>query len=42
VAPRGRLSTVVTFKIVRGKIVEMEVIREPARLRQLHLAVLED
>jgi RNA polymerase sigma-70 factor (ECF subfamily) len=42
VAPRGRLSTVVTFKIRDGKIVEMDVITDPARLRQLHLAVLED
>ena len=42
VAPRGRLSTVITFKIRRGKIVEMDVLTDPARLRQLHLAVLED
>jgi RNA polymerase sigma-70 factor (ECF subfamily) len=42
VAPRGRLSTVVTFKIRGGKIIEMDVLTDPARLRQLHLAVLED
>jgi RNA polymerase sigma-70 factor (ECF subfamily) len=42
VAPRGRLSTVITFKIRRGKIVEIDVLTDPARLHQLHLAVLED
>ena len=41
VAPRGRLSTVIIFKISRGRIVEMDVIADPARLSQLHLAVLE-
>jgi RNA polymerase sigma-70 factor (ECF subfamily) len=41
VAPRGRLSTVIIFKISRGRIVEMDVIADPARLGQLHLAVLE-
>ena len=42
VAPRGRLSTVIIFKISRGRIVEMDVIADPARFGQLHLAVLED
>ena len=42
VAPRGRLSTVILFQIRHAKIVEMEVIADPARLRQLHLAVLMD
>ena len=42
VAPRGRLSTVVTFEVRRGKIVEIDVVADPARLRKLHLAVLED
>jgi RNA polymerase sigma-70 factor, ECF subfamily len=42
VAPRGRLSTVIVFKISRARIVEMDVIADPARLRQLHLAVLRD
>jgi RNA polymerase sigma-70 factor (ECF subfamily) len=42
VAPRGRLSRVVTFKIRRGKIVEIDVLADPARLRQLDLAVLND
>ena len=41
VAPRGRLSTVIIFKIRRGRIVEMDVITDPSRLGQLHLAVLE-
>jgi hypothetical protein len=41
VAPRGRLSTVIVFKISRGRIVEMDVIADPARLSQLHLAVLD-
>jgi RNA polymerase sigma-70 factor (ECF subfamily) len=40
VAPRRRLSTVVTFKIRRGKIVEMDVISDRGRLRRLHVAVL--
>jgi RNA polymerase sigma factor (sigma-70 family) len=42
VAPRGRLSTVVTFKIRDEKIVEMDVLTDPARLRQLRIATLED
>jgi RNA polymerase sigma-70 factor (ECF subfamily) len=41
VAPRGRLSRVITFKIRRGKIAEIDVLADPERLRQLHLAVLE-
>jgi RNA polymerase sigma-70 factor (ECF subfamily) len=42
VVPQGRLSTVVTFKIRHGKIVEMDVFTDPARLRQLRISVLED
>jgi RNA polymerase sigma-70 factor (ECF subfamily) len=42
VAPHGRLSTVMTFTVARGKIVEIEVLADPARLRQLDLAVLGD
>jgi RNA polymerase sigma-70 factor (ECF subfamily) len=38
-APRGRLSRVLTFKIVGEKIVEAEVIANPERLRQLDLSV---
>ena len=33
---------VITFKIRRGKIVEIDVLADPARLRRLNLAVLED
>ena len=40
VAPRGKLFVVVTFKVKDGKIVEIEVIADPARLRELDLAVL--
>jgi RNA polymerase sigma-70 factor (ECF subfamily) len=42
VAPRGRLATVITFEVRNGKIVAMDVIADPARLRRLRLAVLED
>jgi RNA polymerase sigma-70 factor (ECF subfamily) len=41
-APRGRLSRVLRFKIVREKIVEAEVIADRERLGQLNVAVLED
>jgi hypothetical protein len=39
VAPRGRLSMVIAFKISGARIVEMDVIADPARLRQLHLVL---
>ncbi|HTV55465.1 MAG TPA: sigma-70 family RNA polymerase sigma factor [Terriglobia bacterium] len=39
-APRGRLRRALTFTIVDGKIVQIEVIADPARLRKLNLAVL--
>jgi len=42
VAPRGRLLLVLGFTITRGKIVEIDVLADPARLRQLDLAVLDD
>jgi RNA polymerase sigma-70 factor (ECF subfamily) len=42
VAPRGRLLMVIRFTITAGKIVEIEAIAEPERLRQLDLAVLND
>jgi RNA polymerase sigma factor (sigma-70 family) len=42
VAPRGRLVLLLRFTISRGKIVEIEAVADPARLRQLHLAVLDD
>ncbi len=42
VAPRGRLLMVLRFTIRRGKIVEIDAIAEPERLRQLNLAVLNE
>ena len=40
VAPRGRLFRVLSFTITEGKIVQVDVIGDPARLQQLDLAVL--
>jgi RNA polymerase sigma-70 factor (ECF subfamily) len=40
VAPRGRLFVVLGLTVRRGKIVEVDVVADPARLRQLDLAVL--
>ena len=40
VAPRGRLLMVLIFTISRGKIVEIDAVADPERLRQLDLAVL--
>jgi RNA polymerase sigma factor (sigma-70 family) len=42
VAPRGQLLMVLCCKVTAGKIVEIEVIADPARLSQLDLAVLHD
>ncbi|GCE27682.1 DNA-directed RNA polymerase sigma-70 factor [Dictyobacter alpinus] len=42
VAPRGHLFLVLTFTIKNDKIVEIEAVADPARLRQLNLAVLDD
>ncbi len=42
VAPRGRLLLALCLKMKGEKIVEIEVIGEPERLRQLDLAVLDD
>jgi RNA polymerase sigma factor (sigma-70 family) len=42
VAPRGRLFRVLHFTLTRGKIVQIDVVADPARLRQLDLAVLDD
>ena len=39
VAPRGRLRIVIACAFRNGKIVEMDVIADPLRLRQMHLAV---
>jgi RNA polymerase sigma factor (sigma-70 family) len=41
VAPRGRLLLVLGFTIKRGKITEIDVVADPARLGQLDLAVLD-
>ena len=42
VAPRGRPFAVMGFTVRRGKIVEIDVLSDPARLRQLELVVLDD
>jgi len=42
VAPRGRLFRVLSLTITHGKIVEVDVIADPERLRQLDLAVLNE
>jgi RNA polymerase sigma-70 factor (ECF subfamily) len=42
VAPHGRLSIVMAFTIKRGKIVEIDVVADPARLHELDLAILDD
>jgi hypothetical protein len=42
VAPRGRLLMVLGFTITRGKIVQIDLVADPARLRQLGLAILND
>ena len=42
VAPRGRLLMVIRFTIANGKIVEIEAVANPDRLRHLDLAILSD
>jgi RNA polymerase sigma-70 factor (ECF subfamily) len=42
VAPRGQLQMVLNFTIVRGKIVEIDGVSDPERLRRLDLAILGD
>jgi DNA-directed RNA polymerase specialized sigma24 family protein len=42
VAPRGRLLAVLGFTITRRKIVEIDILANPASLRQLDLALLDD
>jgi RNA polymerase sigma factor (sigma-70 family) len=42
VAPLGRLMMVLYFTVTGGKIVEIEAIADPERLRELDLAVLND
>jgi RNA polymerase sigma-70 factor (ECF subfamily) len=40
-APRGRLSRALTFKFANGRIVEIEVIGDPARLGELEVATVD-
>ena len=42
VAPRGRPVTVAGFTVSQGKIVEIDLLADPARLRELDLTVLGD
>jgi hypothetical protein len=42
VAPEGRPFAVMGFTVTRGKIVEIDILADPTRLRQLVLAVLDD
>jgi RNA polymerase sigma factor (sigma-70 family) len=42
VAPRGRPIAVTGFTVADGKIVEMDVLADPARLRELDLTILDD
>ena len=39
--PHGRLTRALTFTIVGEKIVEVDIITEAERLRQLDLAILD-
>jgi RNA polymerase sigma-70 factor (ECF subfamily) len=39
-APRGKLSRALTFTVRDGKVTQLEVIGDPARLRKLNIAVL--
>jgi hypothetical protein len=39
-APRGRLLRVLRFTIARGKIAQVDMVADPARLSDLDLAVL--
>jgi RNA polymerase sigma-70 factor (ECF subfamily) len=41
VAPRGRLFRVLSFTLARGKIAQVDVISDPARLGQLDLSALD-
>src|SRR6266542_1956152 len=42
VASRGRPFAVMGFTVTRGKIVEIDILADPTRLRQLDLALLDD
>jgi hypothetical protein len=41
-APRGRLFRVRRFTITHGKIVQVDVVGDPARLHQIDLGVFPD
>ena len=41
VTARSQLSTVLTFTVVRGKIVEIQILADPDRLRQLEVVTLD-
>lgn len=41
VAPRGRLTRVLTFTVRDGRITRIDIVEDPERLRALHLAVLD-
>ncbi|MGH2985374.1 MAG: RNA polymerase subunit sigma-70, partial [Solirubrobacterales bacterium] len=42
VAPRGRPFAVAGFTVADGKIVEIDILADPARVRELDLTVLDD
>jgi RNA polymerase sigma-70 factor (ECF subfamily) len=42
VAPRGRPVAVVGFTVAHGKVVEIDLLADPARLRELDLTALDD
>jgi RNA polymerase sigma-70 factor (ECF subfamily) len=41
IAPHGRLSRVLTFRMARGRIAEIDVIADPRRVERLDLAVID-
>jgi RNA polymerase sigma-70 factor (ECF subfamily) len=41
-APGGRLARALSFTLAKGKIAEVEIITDRARLQQLNLSVLDD
>jgi RNA polymerase sigma-70 factor (ECF subfamily) len=42
VAPRGRTVAVAGFTVAHGKIVEIDLLADPARLRELDLTALDE
>jgi hypothetical protein len=40
-APRGRLSRALTFKIANGRVTEIEVIGDRTRLGQLDVSIVD-